>query len=327
MPKVTKEKTDKTTQSDVKKKIEASAKKTKSNPKAVSKTTTKRTSSTKVKTPKDTATEVKISKTSKSAKSSTKTPKKASSKSQSTTAKAISQGSKTKKSATKGTKKTSTKKALTLAEKGEALLTDKFTVLEYYDLPYHYEQTVVKILAQTPNSLFIYWNLSSNDVQNLKKQYGENFFEVTKPILIIYNKTMDYRFEIEINDFSNCWYLKVKDAKCEYQIELGRKVIPQEKYTLKEPTDYIFISTSNEIEAPNDHILIEKLPNTISFKNVKNNVITNKKIDTLPKKDPILKILRKIYAFYGKEYMVEDAIPTRLDLRNPSSWNPTSTFK
>ena len=34
---------------------------------------------------------------------------------------------------------------------------------------------------------------------------------------------MNYTFEVEINDFANCWYLHVNDAKCSYKIELGRK--------------------------------------------------------------------------------------------------------
>ena len=73
-------------------------------------------------------------------------------------------------------------------------LTKKINILEYYDLPYRYNQTVVKVLAQTPTTLFIYWDISDEDRNNFVKQYGENFFNDTKPVLIIHNKTMNYSF-------------------------------------------------------------------------------------------------------------------------------------
>ena len=85
----------------------------------------------------------------------------------------------------------------------------KTNIIEYYDLPYRYNQTVVKVLAQTPNNLFIYWDISDKDRDNYKKQYGENFFENTKPILIVHNDTLNYTFEVDINDFANSWYLHI----------------------------------------------------------------------------------------------------------------------
>ena len=98
-------------------------------------------------------------------------------------------------------------------------------IVEYYDLPFRYNQTVVKILAQTPNVLFIYWDISDEDRKIYEKEYGSNFFEKTRPYLIITNKTKNYTFEVEINDFANSWYLHVNDADCDYQVELGRKFI------------------------------------------------------------------------------------------------------
>ena len=44
-------------------------------------------------------------------------------------------------------------------------------LLEYYDLPYRYNQTIVKILAQTPKTLFVYWDISDDDRKNYIKQY------------------------------------------------------------------------------------------------------------------------------------------------------------
>ena len=70
---------------------------------------------------------------------------------------------------------------------------------EYYDLPFRYNKTVVKVLAQTPKTLFVYWEISDDDIEKFKKQYGDNFFETTKPVLIIHNDTLNYSFEVEDN--------------------------------------------------------------------------------------------------------------------------------
>ena len=149
------------------------------------------------------------------------------------------------------TKKSTTKKATT----GKKTTTKKPVVVEYYDLPYRYNQTVVKVLAQTPTTLFIYWDISDDDRKKYVEEYGENFFETTKPVLKIFNDTLNYNFEIDINDFANSWYLHVNDSNCDYRVELGRRPI---QYSEKNPNQYIYISQSNEIEAPHDKILFDK---------------------------------------------------------------------
>ena len=100
---------------------------------------------------------------------------------------------------------------------------DFASVLEYYDLPYRYNETVVKILAQTPKILFVYWHLSDADSEKYKEKYGEYFFNDTYPVLIVHNKTLNYSQEIEINDFANSWYIHLSDSRSEYYVELGRR--------------------------------------------------------------------------------------------------------
>ena len=125
-----------------------------------------------------------------------------------------------KKSSSKSVKKVATKKSTTTNTSKRMMET-----VEYYDLPYRYNQTVVKVLAQTPTTLFIYWDISDNDIEKFKEKYGNDFFETTEPVLIIYNDTLNYQFEVKINDFANSWYLHVADSKCDYRVELGRKPI------------------------------------------------------------------------------------------------------
>lgn len=194
-------------------------------------------------------------------------------------------------------------------------------VLEYYDLPYRYNKTVIKLLAQTPTSLFVYWEISDDDREKFLSQYGENFFSETKPVLLIHNATMNYTFEVEINDFANCWYLHVNDAKCVYTIELGRKYVNVYEH---QDNDYIFVTLSNELEAPNDHILFNNINNTVYFKNVKTNMKTEKKISDILSIQNIGKIYN-IYDLYKEIYSEENI--EDFDLKNPSSSLPSSSFK
>lgn len=204
---------------------------------------------------------------------------------------------------------------------------------EYYDLPYKYNKTVVKILAQTPTNLFVYWEISDEDREKLKKQYGEYFFEITKPVLVIHNLTMNYSFEIDINDFANSWYFHVNDSSCEYKIELGRRPIPvnynyMPQYDVEKngpinpiQTPYVYISSSNNLEAPNDHILFNN-KNKIYFRNVKTNQIIEKDVKDFPfivKDNEFV----NIYELYKKLYK-DEISDDKFDRMNPSSGNPSS---
>ncbi len=191
--------------------------------------------------------------------------------------------------------------------------TSKINLLEYYDLPYRYNQTIVKVLAQTPKTLFVYWDVSDEDRKNYIKQYGENFFNTTKPVLIIHNVTMNYTFEIEINDFANCWYFNINDEKCEYVVELGRR--PKDNNT-SIPNNYLYVTSSNKIESPNGHVLFEKAQKTLYYRDVKTNKTYSKDVANLE----FIKYFGRIYnltSLYKEIYKDENIFDIN---------NPTSTF-
>ena len=230
------------------------------------------------------------------------------------------------------TKRSSTTKKKTT--KKESTKKPSVFTPEYYDLPYRYNQTVVKILAQTPSSLFIYWDISDEDRNRLKETYGEHVFEITKPVLIIHNLTMNYSFEVDINDFANSWYLHINDSKCEYDIELGRRPIPVNYSYISnyvEDTDsirpvevpYIYISSSNKIESPNNKILFNKDQNMIYFRNVKTNEVIAKNASSLVFISNIGKFYN-ISELYNKFFREDEIIRNDYILNNPSSGNPSS---
>ncbi len=225
------------------------------------------------------------------------------------------------------TKKTTAKKAssakATTKKKSttKAIKTTRAEIVEYYDLPYRYNQTIIKTLAQTPTTLFIYWDISDKDRKNYENQYGEDFFQITKPVLIVYNDTLGYNFEVEINDFANSWYLHVADSKCNYRIELGRRPIQKNENI---NVDYIYITSSNEIESPNDKILFNPNQKMVYFRNVKTNIETSKSINTLS----FIQNMGKIYDIYDlyKEIYQNENIEEIYNNSNPSS-SPSSRFK
>lgn len=229
-------------------------------------------------------------------------------------------------------KETSSKKSTTRTRKSTNSTSTKKTtkvvdLVEYYDLPYRYNQTIIKLLYQTPDMLFIYWDISDEDRLNFIKEYGDNFFDNTKPVLIIHNITMNYSFEVEINDFANSWYLHINDTNCEYSVELGRR--PKYFNDTKQidiKDDYLFVTYSNQIESPNDHILFDKNLTNVYFKDVKTNITTSQDITSLS----FMRNIGKIYDLSNLNIdFTEDSLNSYmyLNLKNPSSGNPTSTFK
>lgn len=219
-------------------------------------------------------------------------------------------------------------------------------IVESYDLPYRYNETIVKILYQTPDTLFVYWDIADSDRENYIKQYGENFFNITRPVLIIHNDTMNYSFEVPINDFANSWYLHINDSKCDYRVELGRRPNYYNEGVTKEikeniPTDYIYVSISNEIESPNDHVLFNTNENnTIRVRNVKNyneksislyeiikHLPAMKKVQNIPyiSEDLLKGIYSEIY--HTKDMSVFDKVKNNPSSGgNPSSGSMSSRF-
>ncbi len=283
--------------------------------KKVKKTTTKKAATTKKTTKSKEENPVKRETKATTKKAAAKKKSATSSASKKATAKKVA--TKKASSTTKAAAKKSTTRKTTTRKKA-AKNQVKIEPVEYYDLPYRYNQTVVKVLAQTPTTLFIYWDISDSDRKKYEEEFGEDFFQNSKPVLIVYNDTLGYKFEVEINDFANSWYLHVADSKCDYRIELGRRpIVKNEK--LKD--DYIYVATSNEMEAPNDRILFNKEQKMVYFRNVKTGIVTEKPINTLSFITNIGKIY-DIYDLYKEIYQNED-VENIYDLKNPSS-HPSS---
>lgn len=205
-------------------------------------------------------------------------------------------------------------------------------LLEYYDLPYRYNETIVKILAQTPKKLFVYWDISDNDREKYVKTFGEDFFNKTYPVLLLYNEDKKYVREIVINDFANSWYINIDDSKTKYSIQLGRKFKEKPQYVNMAEmetnkiilhTDYLPIANSNKLEVPNDHVLLETLPRFIVFRNVKTGKEVAKDLGQLKS---VLGKAHNVKEFYESHYK-DEVTGGIFDMANPSSRLTSSSFK
>ena len=209
---------------------------------------------------------------------------------------------------------------------------------EYYDLPYRYNETVVTILAQTPKRLFVYWDISDKDRETYKKAFGDDFFEKTYPVLLVHNEELNYTFEVPINDFANSWYLDIKDSKKNYVVQLGRKfknieqvkvvdteVLEEEKINLQ--NDFVYITDSNKLEIPNDHILFEHFSNKVMYRNVKNGNEYEEELKSLVNDSNKTYPAEIVHELYTKLYS-EEIAKEEFGRKNPGSGElglPTSS--
>lgn len=133
---------------------------------------------------------------------------------------------------------------------------------EFYDLPLRYNETIVRLLSQTPKKLFVYWDISDKDKKELEKKYTKKVWENSYPILIVKNKDNNETFEVNVNDFANSWYIDIKDKASKYEITLARK--------FKKDNQIINISNSNDFISSDEHINFSN-SKYLHFRNVKNN--------------------------------------------------------
>ena len=147
-------------------------------------------------------------------------------------------------------------------------------ISEYYEIPQKYNETMIKVLAQNPNKLFVYWEISNDHISKYLNEYGDTFYELTYPILILENEKNNHRSEIIIDGFANSWYIDIVDDSSTYSITYARKVscnmVNLNDNSILKKDEIIHFAKSNNIVSPNGHILYNN-SNNILFKNIKTN--------------------------------------------------------
>lgn len=109
---------------------------------------------------------------------------------------------------------------------------------EYYDLPTKYDQTLIRLLVQSPTRMYAYWEVSDETMKGFSANF-HNYSDCT-PALKITNITKNYSYIIPIDPFANNYYIDVEDTGCDYKIELGRT----------KNNNFLNIYTSNNVTMP-----------------------------------------------------------------------------
>lgn len=117
---------------------------------------------------------------------------------------------------------------------------------EYYELPNKYNQTLIRLLVQSPTRMFVYWEVSDETI----KMFSDKSLDYSNctPALKITNITKNYSYTIPVDPYANNYYIEVEDSGCDYKVELGRFI----------KNDYINIYTSNQATVPVSHPLSQE---------------------------------------------------------------------
>ena len=147
-------------------------------------------------------------------------------------------------------------------------------ISEYYEIPQKYNETSIRVLAQNPKKLFVYWEISDNDISKYLDEYGDIFYSNTTPLLVVENKEKSHKFEIGIDGYANSWYIDIVDDSSTYSITYARKVscnmVNLNDNSILKKDEIIHFAKSNNIVSPNGHILYNN-SNNILFKNTRTN--------------------------------------------------------
>ncbi len=113
---------------------------------------------------------------------------------------------------------------------------------EYYDIPFRYNETIVKLLFQNPFTLFVFWDISDEDESKFLNEYGEHAYYYSKLYLRIINESNGNSFDINVDPFAKSWYVNISEPNCKYRAEIFRKI----------NNEYKFIAGSNVLTIPTD---------------------------------------------------------------------------
>lgn len=91
-------------------------------------------------------------------------------------------------------------------------------------IPSGYGENRITLLTRDPHWLFAYWEISNNKLESFCKDFGQELWQKSTPVIKVTNVSKNEDFFIRINDFTDNWYIHVPDSNCMYIAELGRRV-------------------------------------------------------------------------------------------------------
>lgn len=187
---------------------------------------------------------------------------------------------------------------------------------EYFDIPYRYNETTIKLLFQNPTTLYIFWDVADCEEQQFIDKYGIDAYNNSRLYLKLYNISKGYDFELNIDSFAKSWYINNVEPNCKYKVELFRKINNENLFItgsnmLKIPTDTPCYNNDYGFEFINrDTNQVEFVENINVAINSINNIDTYKELVEIELEDSTIKGKKNI------KYNI---------LRNPSSFSNISS--
>lgn len=129
-----------------------------------------------------------------------------------------------------------------------------------YHLPLGYNDNRITLLARDPHWLFAYWEISDEKRNVFLREFGQELWQKSVPVLKVTNVTNNSSFYIRINDYTNNWYINVPDANCLYVAEMGRRV--SEEF-------FISLASSNHAATPGDSVSANTAAYFIDYRDLK----------------------------------------------------------
>lgn len=130
------------------------------------------------------------------------------------------------------------------------------------EFPTSYGKNQVTLLVRDPDWLYAYWEITATAQSEFSKQYGDAW-NISKPTLRVYDVTdADTKhYDIQIQDYSNSWYIHVGKPNHTFFVDLGR-VLPD--------GSFYCIARSNVVSTPSNSISDVIDPNWIPIEAIWN---------------------------------------------------------
>jgi hypothetical protein len=116
------------------------------------------------------------------------------------------------------------------------------------DLPYQYDRDRIVLQVRDPHWIHAYWEVRSPTYGRFKNELGDDFYKAKRVLRvydisqIIFNGNNAHRFfDIEINDYSNNWYIDTQGPGRSWCVDLGLQ-LPD--------GSFITIIRSNTVQTP-----------------------------------------------------------------------------
>lgn len=94
-------------------------------------------------------------------------------------------------------------------------------------LPENYGNTEAALLPRDPNWMFIYWEITDNSKNAIKKAHGQDVFEKASSVIRVYDMTEAdgkgprKHFDVPVMIDAKNWYINVQEAGRPYSCEVG----------------------------------------------------------------------------------------------------------